>query len=339
MEDGNFQAWNASNFLERVDSFSVNYSKGFLQADIASYFKGIEQYWSSFFKLTAHPVEDFKIQQKIGFETSLFWQSLIEIDGKYGCIGIDQRSFDVLSKSVGDPSSFQGADIVIEYLARRLASTLEKTWVEDYTTPFLFLSKRPSQEESFVSTVLITFKLSGEEVTIHFGLDSLVTDSLDSISKKQHMIKDTGSSNDLVSVSIELVENAVEPAKLIDYLRAQALIDLETDISSKVILRVDSAFWAKGSLKLCKDSYVVEIDGFNDEPKSFREGATRMRVELSRLEMSKKELSLCRNIGSKMFVDSKVGDPVFILISGEHVASATLGSIDNTFALKVLPKT
>ena len=106
-----------------------------------------------------------------------------------------------------------------------------------------------------------------------------------------------------------------------------------------MILRVDGAFWAKGSLKLCEDSYVVEVDGFNDEHTSFREGATRMRVELSRLEMSRRELSLSRNIGSKMFIDSKVGNPVLILISGEHVASATLGTIDNTFALKVLPKT
>lgn len=342
MENAEFRNWNVASDLQKINKFTVNYSRGFLLADIGKHFTGIEKYWNSFFQLISQTVENVSVEQSIGFQPEFFWQSLIEIEGEKASLGLDKQSFATLSESVVDAEEFSmsGADVAVEYLVRRFLSTLEKISQEVTDTPFVFLSERPSFEDTFLSSVVLSFSLSGKPIKISFSLGPLATDSLDRFFRNRFAKESILSTipGDVVSLSVELVENTVEPAKLIDYMRADALVDLESQISSKVKIRVENEFWANGNLLLCDDTIVVSIDNFKEDSSVVAEGGTRMRVELSRIEISAKEFAQYQKIGSKMFTTALVGDPVTILISGEQVASATLGCLGDNFALKVLPK-
>jgi flagellar motor switch/type III secretory pathway protein FliN len=63
-----------------------------------------------------------------------------------------------------------------------------------------------------------------------------------------------------------------------------------------------------------------------------------MRVELAQTDIDHEGLIEHAQRGAVLLTETPLGSRVSLIVSGEHVASATLGVINGSFALRVLPK-
>jgi hypothetical protein len=82
----------------------------------------------------------------------------------------------------------------------------------------------------------------------------------------------------------------------------------------------------------------VSVEDFNPRADVSSQGTTKLRAELSRFDIDAESFLEYGQKHAEMMTDSRIGAPATLLISGENVASGTIGTLKSRFALQVLPK-
>lgn len=341
-DSAGFDLWKPANDLEKRQQFDVKYSRGFLRAEPALLFPSLPEHWAPMLHLLSVEVSKFETKTLAGFPESLYWAAPIEISGEAGVIGVEKDSFRQLKNCVAQGVGEEGGEIAFEYLIRRLLSTLEKSWHSDENIKFHYLAQPVESFSSLVGSVRIDFDLRGERVAILLGLGMNNVEAFDKLWRRllveQAQSSTVEARDDIVTIGIELGEILVEPVKLIDYMRADTIIDLELPVSTEVLIRVDEQPWAMGTLQQCRGLYSVRVEHFNPRPETFSQGTTKLRAEISRFDIDVESFMEYGQKDAELLTDTRVGSPASLLISGENVALATIGIRDSRFALQVLPK-
>ncbi len=338
-DDAEFILWEVSERLQKLRLNEAKYSLGFLKAEPTSWFPSLGKRWIELFHATSIDVQVVGSSTQLDFPEGLFRVTPVEVDGETCALGFDENSYRAIVDAISPGCRDRAADVVFEYIERRLVATLAKSWSGETPLQCYYLSLAMSDAIEIVGTAHLILDISGVQVNIYFGLGPALVEKLDLLSRqKMGKGKSTEARGELKRVSVGISELSVSPAVLIDYLRPDAIIDLETLVSPYVTVKIDDKPWSSGELHELNGKFAVkfrDIGPVSLEPIS---GTTRVWIELAHVELEGDLIGEYSREGAILVTEIPATNTALIFINGEEVGKGVLGEIDGSFALHVLPK-
>ena len=325
--------------LRDVQTAEVKFSRGFLAADLTLLFADFPQYWVSTFQSVGAEVQLVDVRRALYFPQELSRIVVVEINGESSVVGIDEMSQELICSTLASDALPIGQEILIEYLERRLLTTLTKSWNNPDPLFCYYLSSDWEDEVEILGGVELQFTINGRPASIWFGLGPRMLDELDRLWKR-HLLRNAPSKFDdeVSTLTIDVAQLAVPPATLIDYLRAGTIIDLEVPREDIYTLSLNGQPWGRG--RLCRYNRALAVEVVDMQPAQIQptQGRTRVVVELARLEVDQNTLLEYRQVGSIIPFGKTIGSLVSVMINSEHVANALLGEVNGRLAMSVVPK-
>lgn len=342
-QDVNFLALALEQRLTDLNPLEVRYSRGFLCADLETYFPTLADHWKPFFLGAGVELRLNAVVKHLHFPQELGRIVVVEAAGESCVIGIDELSQDVFARALVRNVGQTAGEVLIEYLERRLLTTLTKSWGENEPFVCYYLSSDWAEEVEVIGAVEVELLVGVEKATVWFGIGPRALDMFDRIwrnrrSKAKSVRGRTEFGDSVHSISVEIAQLSVPPAMLIDYMRAGSVIDLEMPVSENVVLLKNGEPWVGGVLRQFNGSFAVEVTDLAPPGLETIEGATRVQVELARVELDENAVQEYFQVGAVLPTSRQVGSPAALVINGETVAQAILGEADGNLALSVLPK-
>lgn len=346
------QPWIPCNHYKTVEEFEVRMSKGFLRSLPGRWFPGLSSHWLPLFHSNGVDFKVFEITPLLSLSGSRLSESHEQNDFvAFGAWNLDDEPIAVYADSISRDrliqafvpnSSRNTRRIMLEYLARRTAISLQASWSGmsssqlRYDSEFNLLAFKPQ------SWIRVRASLNGERVSFAFGLGRGVTEKLDGLWRRQ--IKPSGTALSLNRfyntpsslVRIELMRLSVSPASLPAYLKSGSLIDLEIPLSSSVTLRLGEENWLAASLCCCEGSLVLENNSLSPTSLQISEGATPLCIELGSITLDSATCVELEQVGAMVNTEIPLSDMVQLSIRGEKVGRARLVVFEGRFALSIL---
>lgn len=338
----NFLPWDPQKTLKSLTQNEIRLSRGFLCADPAKWFESLPEHWAPLLHALGAEVRIVSLRKTLDFPQDLAFLNVIEVDGEHAILGFDEETHDAVGRAVV-PAGVDGAtEVVVEYLQRRLLATLARSWAGEDGLSCNFLASEVVEEVEVVGSVGVRFDIAGRPATLWFGVGPKVLDKLDAFWRGR-VRKAAGEGNQRLSdnvgvFSAEIAQLAVPPAMLIDYIRTGTIIDLEIPVSSKVTISLDGDLWGEGELKQFNGMFAVETRSVITRRPQQQDSTPRVRVEIARTDVEENAIAEYAQPGAILVLGRAVNANAALVISGEQVATALVGSIDGRFALSVLPR-
>ncbi|MCC6954505.1 MAG: hypothetical protein IT290_10335 [Deltaproteobacteria bacterium] len=339
-ENAEWQAWDPGRYLRTFSANEVRFSAGFMQLDFGALFPHLQSLWAPLFLSLGAQVQLHGIEKTFELPQNLKRKYVIEIDNELGMLALDSRAERAFANAVAPHSTGAAADVSLDYLERRLLATLTKTWGGSSPVNFLHVSDRQNANVAVAGAVHLSLVVNGTGCDVWFGLGARVMEKLDNSARAEGESgpprRSSHAPKDLIT--IELAELFVPPELLIDYLRSETIIGLDLPVRTDVIVRLNDEPWALGRLGQYRSKFAVEMVDFNPESIEDSAGNTRLRVELVRLELEVAQRKELEHRGAVLLSDVETSPNSTLVISGESVGEAIVGTIGGQFALNVLGK-
>jgi len=339
-----FVQWDLSADLVELDLNEIRLGRGFLRASISEFFNGVTADWLPLFHSLGAKVELEAVEVGLYFPNNNFSRlTTFEAEGVLNVLGMDDNAQAAIIGMVETGIDGVKAEIVIEYLERRLLSSFTRYWTGAGTLDCFFHQSEVVEEVELVGAACCKLVINDKPLEIWFGLGQKVVDKID-LSWREYVLQQVEEVNGSVdsqavaTVSVELAELAVSPVMLIDYMRSGTTIALSAPVSSRVLVRVNDQPWANGELSRFNGRFAVKLLDFDVVYERAEAGMTRVQVELGNAELSMEAIYEHQQVGVCLLLPAPVRPNASLIISGENVASAVVGQINDQFALNVLPK-
>ncbi|MCB0360380.1 MAG: hypothetical protein KDD44_12115, partial [Bdellovibrionales bacterium] len=229
--EGTFEGWDLTQEIPELDVYDVRYSRGFLRAPFDAWFGDVRADWQPLAERLGIELENFSLRRGFVFPENVGRVVPVEFGGEIGVIGLEDASANALLRVFGSGVDESAEDLLLEYLERRLLSTLSAVWRSDtqFTTSYLAPDEVESVEIVGVLTVHCTF--GGNPLSVHFGLGPRMLEFFDLRHRREfvasQLLDSDALDSETVELSVELVELNVEPAMLVDYMRSGTAISLD----------------------------------------------------------------------------------------------------------------
>lgn len=332
------EPWAPENELEQQNWDVVRLSRGFLRLQAKRWFESLQSYWVPLIYTLGAEFRFIRAETSLIPPVELPHNWKIHLGGEPACISMDQSTFELIGQTVLPGKTNLVTTTAVEYLVRRLVATCNKSWTGPAGFAMSLMEGNGQDQATFAGYVKISFELSRQSGTLWFGLTAPIVERLDIVWRKQwveqHEVNVSLANRD-GNMDIELVELAVAPSVLIDYLRTGSIIRLDLPVSSDVIVRADGAAWLSGKLYQSNGTFVLEILDTKIHDEEITSDLTRVQVHLGRFSLNREEMVEYSQIGALMQTGVLVSPQVSLMIGGERVARGTLGKVDNAFVVTV----
>lgn len=326
--------WDPTRVLRRIDAGEVRLSRGFLRSRPERWFPAFPTHWLPLahslgveFKVTeVRPMMTVPRGLQSGFACS--------VDGEPFAILLDETSTSVFLDTVAPGASGAGQEIVGEYLARRLLVSLEASWSGPESAVVRFESEKDPFAVPVQGAVKVSVEVHGSSGTVWIALGRMLVDRLDGLWRRQ--LRSTRAADETAELQIEVAQLAVPPAALVEYVRSGTVIDLDTPAGDQVLVRVEGKPWLPARLSEVEGRFALEMLAGPTQAPVMPDGTTRMSICLLTRTVDSQVLGELSQTGALWDTGLPLGDTVEMVINGEKVAEATLGTFEGRFAITVI---
>jgi len=326
--------WEPSRYIKNLSSHEAKLTRGFLQSEPQKWFPGFAVQWIPM----AHSFGvEFKVKgvkPELRAPKGLNIGFVGTIDDETVGILTDENSAKALVNALSPGASAAAQNVMLEYLARRLLQSLALSWSGPESTQVLFdTSLNPSHVRE-AGAVCLELSVNSQNFSIWILLGKFAVERLDALWRKQ--VRSTSKQNESgAEVSLEVAQLAVPPSMLSEYMKPQAIIDLEVVVSDRLILR--TAGKARSVAQMCNVEGKLGIE-MTDAPipnPKLPEGTTRMAIEFGRMRLDASQLSELDQPGSVLTTEIPTSSEVNLVINEEKVGTAELMVYEGRFAMQV----
>ena len=346
-----FAPWNPVGILRRLSVNDVYFGSGFLRAKISKLFPGLEQHWGPFFTSLGVDIRIRSISQELEFPDKVGKVFPLEVAGETGIMGCLPESVDVIAKELVPEVSQVGVGVAFEYICRRFFSTLSLSWSGDRQYKCRYLSFEQASRVEVVGVVAIEIEIANKTHNFWIGLGPKTTKIIDETWKNYYAAEHFVNGQDFperveIPLSVELPEMLVRSTDLERYIADGAVIDLGTQkkkskFNSDIIVKIHGESYARGELCQHENRYAVQIlEIFNGKSldklsNAQDEDMTSIRTEIFNFFTDAEEIRQICQPGGVILSEIPVTTPVSLVIEGDIVARAALGTINDSIAMKV----
>lgn len=337
-EAATLSPWEPGRLLRTALPGEVKLSRGFLRCRPERWFPGFAAQWLPLAHALGVELKVIETKPILLSEVENSFAFVGTVDGEPLGLSTDAASARVLVDAVV-PTLGRGSDsaagaIVLEYLARRLLTSLSVAWTGPQSSLVRFEPEMGIADVVPAGAVRINLAVNGAPVQLVLSLGNFLVDRLDTLWRRQ--IQSTARAVDAATtVALEIAQLAVPPSLLGDYLRSGTLIDLETRPSDTVILRAGVRAWQVGRACLSNGNYAVEILPQMAASPSLPEGTTRLSISLGATRLDGGVVAELGQPGAMYETAIPATDRVELLINGESVGEGRLGLYQGRFAVMV----
>jgi hypothetical protein len=327
--------WNWSERLSFVEKSQLQIGKGFLSCKPQYWVPNLAAEWLPL----AHSLSaDLKV-----LSCATTTKLPHELDIGYGGT-IDNEKFALffdhnIVSSILDtciPSSLALAnDMILEYLAMRLISTISISWVGSQKNGIFFDKSVDPFSINIIGAIEIRLSINSVVGSIWIGLSEKTVLELDGMWKRQ-VSKSTNKVNEGTSeVYLEVAQLAVPPADIVTYSQSGTNIDLEIPLSSGLVIRTAEKPIYSAEMLNNNGNLVLKSINLNPMQPSIPDGFTRISICFAKTSLDNQTLADYQSIGSLWDTGISFGGDVLMLVNNEAIASGTLCEYQNRFALSV----
>lgn len=333
------EAWEPERLLPTLPVNAVRFSRGFLQADLAAWFQPMKAHWLAFFHALEAEVELRSVRTGLDFPDSLDRVVAVEVDNEPAVIGLEAQAEQALLTLISEKSEAAANEILIDYLVRRLLSSVTRSWTGNVPLTCCISSGANTGEIEVSGVIEVELALRGQPVTIWLGIGPTLVERFDLLWREQLGEGAKSAPETRHTLSLVLAEFGVRPEMLVDYLKTGTIIALDRVVSDELSLYLDGAAWARAKLVQFNGRFAARVgESIATAGAARGEGVTKMQIELGRLELGAAGKLEQLQPGAVVLTKAGVGTTGALSISGEVVASVVIGELDGRFALNVLPR-
>lgn len=327
-------AWDARRYARSLDPAHVKYSRGFLRCRPEKWFPGFAAHWLPLAHSLGVEIKLVEAKPLLLMPKGMRTGFACTVDDEPLGIFLDDVSTAVILEAVSPGATVQAGNVVAEYLARRLLTSLVTSWSGPESSLVRFESEMNPFQINSIGAIKLTFALNTNHCSVWITIGKLLADRLDGLWRRQ--IRAAAKQGDeLQEVQLEIAQLAVPPAMLVDYLHSGTVIDLEVPAGDSLTLRLGGKPWLPARLCEIGGNFAFEILAGPVAGASLPEGTTRLSISFGSITLDASQVSELAQVGACWDTGLPVSDQVNMIINGERVSAATLGCFEGRYAITV----
>jgi hypothetical protein len=256
-------------------------------------------------------------------------------DEEFG-ISITRSSYLSLSELLAPGSSEKGAEIVVEYLARRLIASLSMTFSASEGTDCFYLGNEPSNAFDPVASIDLQLVINQTELPFSILLGEKLAFFLDGMWRRHARTQFKSQYKGEQKIGFELAQLAVAPEALADYIRIGSLVDTETQLGSKLLMRLNGKPWRRGILALYKSGIASEVVGEPGPAPQLPTGTSRLSVNIAHKTLSAEEAAEMGQAGAYVGIRDDIASELILSVQDSPVALAEALEFEGRLAYRVI---
>jgi len=327
--------WKPAEELQSIDPLEVHYSRGFLRCTPEKWFPGFEAQWLPLAHSLGVEFRTEQVKPSVSAlpDTSIGFAGTVD-DEPIGLF-IAPNSARVLVDAVIPQASEQARLIILEYLARRLLTSLAISWSGPESSVIQFEPDLSIKAIRGVGTIECVVTINGALLTITILLGKQMVARLDGLWRRQlQSTAKQGQGN--LEVRLEVAHLAVSPNLLGDYLQPGTAIDLEAPVSDTLTLVTAGATWLAAKLRTVENVFGIEVSPGSVKSSALPEGTTRLSIELGGITLDPILATELTQPGAIYNTNLPLSDQVLLMVNQEQVGEAVLRVYQGRFVASVM---
>ena len=325
--------------LKALPSFvprAARWSRGFLQCRPERWFPGIAAEWLPLAQSLGIELRVARVAPTIQNSIAGRYRAYVgEINGEQVRLVLQEDSAQVIGSALLKTALPDGREVLVDYLVRRLLTSLASSWSGPDTAAFRYFGERPADESDFEGAVRLELLVNGRQAIVSITLGERLVSLMDGLWRRQ--IRSASSvGRGQYEVRAEIAQLAVAPAALTDYTDSGTSIDLEVPVSEVVTLRIGPKPWLMVRMGACDGRIAFETVPSPVVQREIAPGTTRVAIELAPFSVDESVVIELAQSGAILVTDAPLTDLVGMVINGEKVADAKLQSYEGRFAVTVI---
>ena len=326
--------WEPARALRSMDPNEVRLSRGLLRCRPEKWFPGVAAYWMPLAHSLGLTVKVSEVKAMSSLPADAVTTFVCSVDEEPLGIILDESSTSALLDAVVPGALPAARSVVAEYIARRLLTSLAASWSGPESSVVRFESEMNPDRVRGVASIKVAVKVNSDLCALWIVLGPQLADRLDGLWRRQ-LRSSARQASGRQELRMELVELAVPPTMLVDYLNPGSLIDLETPIGDTVTLRLGNKPWMTARLFEVNGNLGFEVLPGPVAPLVLPEGTTRLAVEFGVVEIDSAVVQELAQPGACWDTGLSLSDRVQMVINNERVADARLCCFQGRFAVNV----
>lgn len=322
--------------FQSVDEIEVALSRGFLRCAPAQWFPGLAAQWLPLSHSLVVELKVLEVKPELRVQSGIRTKACFEgtIDGDPLVLVLDEQSSRVLGDVMAPAATAHARSVMLEYLSRRIMTSFALSWSGAEASVFKFRSASSVLDFDYAGAIKLVVQVNNEVCSLWFLLGRRMVNVIDGLWRRQ-LVSQTKASDAEQECWVEIAQLAVPPAHVAQYVKPGTLIDLETPVSDKGVLRRKDG--RASAIRICSagGNLAIEMQGASSGMPPAGAGVTRLGVSLGRLTLDSSTLIEIQQAGALWDTGSPLGNSVFIVINGEKVAQGTLAVYQGRFAVQV----
>lgn len=328
------ESWDPTKFLKGVSEHEVNLSRGFLKAQLGSWFPSMLSQWGALFYTFGIEVRISEIKTVLSIPRSLPYAFGALMDEEPLGIFLDEDSARVILDVFTPESSPGASSVMLEYLARRLLVTLGQSWSGPSLGSISYDPDSKIRDAVLHGGVKLGIRINQQTAFVWIALGPSLVARFDNLWKKQE-----GSGaffQGEQELRIEIAQLGVPPPEIPNYVKPKTVIDLEIPVNDTAIVRNNGKPLFAARLIDVDGTFGFEVLPGTPPTPIVPEGMTRIGIEILTTTIDGSVLGELQNGGTMFGTGIPLDDKVSLVVGGERVASAKLCSFEGRFAVAVL---
>lgn len=326
--------WKPNKLLRRYDPLEVRYSCGFLRCSPEKWFPGFAMQWQPL----AHSlgVEFSLVETKpfIGGNHNFQYGFTGSIDDEPMCVFLEDDSAVALLEMIIPGARNKAREVVLEYLAMRLISSLALSWTGPESSLVKFESDIDPHSVRGIGGVKLQLNVNGTPITIWITMGKIMLEKMDGLWRRQ-LHSTIGTKIAPTNVRVEVGHLTVPPAMLSEYLKSGVFYDIEIPVSDSVTLIANDKAWLPARLGIVNNNFVVATVATTPPSVKIPAGATKLSFEFGITQLVPGMTAEVAQVGASFDTNIRVSDKVSIVVNNEKVGEAILRSYQGSLVISV----
>lgn len=329
---GELLPWDPQTMVREVHPLEARYSRGLMRSTPERWFPGFEALWTPLAHSFGLDLRLIDAEPTMLTPEAFALAFVGTVDDEPLMIAAEESACRIISDAFIPAAGGAGPGILLEYLARRLLSTLALSWSGPQSSLVRFNRELDPGEVNAVAGVKLLIEINGLQAAVFVRFGRLLADRLDGLWRRQVSSTARAGGGEF---HIEIANLAVPPAMLVEYIKSGAAIDLERPVSDLITLSLDSRPWM--SARLCQIQGNLGVEIVQSPVPSFvtPPGTTRVSIEFGHMNIDGNLLAELSQVGAIWDTGAPMSDRVGMVVNGETVAAARLCTVDNRLAISV----
>ena len=331
------QEWDHNQYLKRANVEEVRLSRGFLRCRPERWFPSFGNHWLLMQHGVGFEAKIVEVKPHISVPAGIENSFIGTINSEPIAVLFDELASQLIVDEILPGGEKESAEVLLEYLARRLLTTLSMSWSGGEGSIFTFERDLNYKDLVVAGAIKVIVSINSTQFNIWVALGEKLVEQFDGLWRRQ-----LRSSNRLVSspgaarVTLELVQLGVPSQMLSDYLNPGTVVDLELPVTENVSLRLNGRPWVNGRIMNVGGKLGCEILSSPATVGNSAEGTTKLSIEFGSFEINGDLVNEFSQPGAILTTDLEPSNQVGLFVNDEKMAIANLGVFEGRFAITVV---